>query len=290
MRSARTESGARTRRTPRSATPRRNCHISQAQPALECARVPAPLFSPATRCAIFLLFLACLTSLSAQPADTITRANQEYNAGHFPEAIELYKTASVAGETSAALFYNLGNASFRTGDLGQAVLNYKRALALEPQHPEAAANLRLARDKARALELRPAWWDTWIGRGSPNQYSVAVAASFWVALFAFAALLLARRRSTPLRLISLLSLAIFLFSLAALWAVENGKNGRALAVVTAKSIEARVATADNASSVLMLPPGSEVKILSTRGDWIYAALPNDLRGWIPTSSAERVRL
>jgi len=39
-----------------------------------------------------------------------------------------------------------------------------------------------------------------------------------------------------------------------------------------------------------LPAGSEIKILSTRGDWIYAALPNDLRGWIPAASAESVRL
>jgi len=41
---------------------------------------------------------------------------------------------------------------------------------------------------------------------------------------------------------------------------------------------------------LALPPGSEVKIVSTRGDWIYAALPNNLRGWIPAKNAERVRL
>jgi hypothetical protein len=42
--------------------------------------------------------------------------------------------------------------------------------------------------------------------------------------------------------------------------------------------------------VLLLPAGSEIKILSTRGDWSYAVLPNDLRGWIPAPSAERVRL
>ena len=76
----------------------------------------------------------------------------------------------------------------------------------------------------------------------------------------------------------------------ALYALETGRHGRALAIVTGEKIEARVATADNASSVLALPPGSEIKILSTRGDWIYAALPNDLRGWIPAGSAERVRL
>ncbi|MDQ2660118.1 MAG: hypothetical protein M3Y03_06830, partial [Verrucomicrobiota bacterium] len=61
-------------------------------------------------------------------------------------------------------------------------------------------------------------------------------------------------------------------------------------IVLAKSTDARLATADNAGTVLTLPPGSEIKILQTRGDWIYATLPNDLRGWIPAKSAEPVRL
>jgi hypothetical protein len=41
---------------------------------------------------------------------------------------------------------------------------------------------------------------------------------------------------------------------------------------------------------LLLPAGSEIKILSERGGWIYVALPNDQRGWIPANSAERVRM
>jgi hypothetical protein len=42
--------------------------------------------------------------------------------------------------------------------------------------------------------------------------------------------------------------------------------------------------------VLALPAGSEIKVVSQRGDWIYAMLPNDLRGWIAANSAELVRL
>ena len=72
--------------------------------------------------------------------------------------------------------------------------------------------------------------------------------------------------------------------------LETGSAGRDLAIVTKKNIQARLATAESAGAVLLLPPGSEIKILSTRGDWCYAALPNDLRGWIPAQSAERVRL
>ena len=85
----------------------------------------------------------------------------------------------------------------------------------------------------------------------------------------------------------------FLFggcALYALYTVENGTRGDSLAIVTGKNINARLATADNANSVLALPAGSEIKILSNRGDWSYAALPNNLLGWIPTKSAESVRM
>jgi hypothetical protein len=71
--------------------------------------------------------------------------------------------------------------------------------------------------------------------------------------------------------------------------MENGNRGASLAIVLGRNIEARLATAENANTVLALPPGSEVMLLSTRGDWSYAALPNNLQGWIPTRSAELVR-
>jgi len=83
------------------------------------------------------------------------------------------------------------------------------------------------------------------------------------------------------------ALAISIFGI---YTLDRGTKGHAVAIVTGKNVQARLATADTAKSVLALPPGSEIKILSTRGDWTYAALPNDLRGWIPAKDAERVRL
>ena len=99
-----------------------------------------------------------------------------------------------------------------------------------------------------------------------------------------------RRRWRSYLAVSLLLGLMGGLSLFAIVTLENGARGNALAVVTGKDVEARLATADNAKSVLVLPAGSKIKILSERGDWIYAALPNDQRGWIPASSAERVRM
>jgi len=90
--------------------------------------------------------------------------------------------------------------------------------------------------------------------------------------------------------ILLVMLLVFVGTTFAIWQLERGSNGAALAIVTGKDIQARLATADTANAVLALPPGSEIKVLSTRGDWIYAALPNNLRGWIPAKNAEQVRL
>lgn len=239
--------------------------------------------------ALCLLTLFGTGRVDAADNDPIAQATNEYNAGNFRAAAEQYQAAVNAGTRSAAVFYNLGNASFRAGAFGQAILNYERALILRPQHPEARANLHLAQDKARALELKPQWWDQFVTRATSRQLSLTASVSFWVAAFCFTAWLMARR-GAGIVLLAFCALVIGGGALAALYALETGRSGRHLAIVTGEKIEARVATADNAGSVLALPPGTEIKILSTRGDWIYAALPNDLRGWIPAGSAELVRL
>ena len=237
-----------------------------------------------------MIWLVVTSSVLAQSGVEFTKANQEYAQGHFKEAVAGYDALVHAGQWNANLFYNLGNAYFRTGDFGRAILNYERVLALDRHHPEATANLQIARDEARALELQPSRLERYLQFASANQYSVAAAVAFWLMIFAVAAVILARRRSTVLMGLSVGCLVVCAFAAWAVYTLELGSEGRALAIVTGKDVQARLATADTANSVLALPPGSEIKILSTRGDWTYAALPNDLRGWIPAKDAEPVRL
>lgn len=239
---------------------------------------------------LLALLLVFTNAAHAQQTEAFAKANEEYASGRFRESIELYDGIVRSRHFSAALFYNLANASYRAGDLGRAILNYERALALEPHHPEAEANLRLVRDKARALELRKSRVERAAIRVTSTQYAIIAAVAFWIAAFALTAWLFRRRRSPALALLSLAALLIAGAAGFALYSLETGATGRALAIVVGNKTDARLATADNAGTVLSLPPGSEVKILSTRGEWIYAALPNDLRGWIPAQSVERVRL
>jgi tetratricopeptide (TPR) repeat protein len=240
---------------------------------------------------IAFLFCALATpSLFAQADADFAKANQEFAQGNFKEATSGYEALIRAGQWSANVFYDLGNAYFRTGDFGRAILNYERALALERHHPEATANLQIARDEAHALEIQPGSLERYFQFASINQYSIAAATAFWLAIFAMFAWIFKQRRSARAIAVLICCLLVLVVALYAIFTLERSSKGQALAIVTGKDVQARLATADTSNSVLALPAGSEIKILSTRGDWIYAALPNNLRGWIPAKNAEQVRL
>jgi len=244
------------------------------------------------RLCLTIMAIACFLTGALVAADesTFAKANQDYAEARFPEAAEGYESLVQSGHRNATIFYDLGNAYYRLGSFGKAILNYERALALDPRHPEADANLRLARDEARALELRKDWSDRYASVATVKQCTMAATVAFWFALFLIAHLFLSRRRSAGRIAFIAVGLLVSGVSMFAISTMEDGTRGNALAIVTGKETEARLATADNAKSVLLLPAGSEIKILSERGDWVYAALPNDRRGWIPASSAERVRM
>jgi tetratricopeptide (TPR) repeat protein len=248
------------------------------------------------RTRFFLLIfcgLFCLTSIGraqTEAESVFKKANAEYAAKNYRAAIQDYESLVKGGHWSASVFYDLGDAYFRVDDTGRAILNYERALALQPEQPEAEANLRFVREQSRALELTPNWAEAHLAFLTADQYAWIAAIAFWAAAFVFAGLLFAKRRAVVWIFVLVLLLALGGGSVFAISEFENGSGGRDLAIVTKGEVQARLATAENAGTVLVLPPGSEIKILSTRGAWSYAALPNELRGWIPADSAALVRL
>ena len=243
-----------------------------------------------TRIVVVLALLFAGTGISkAQSNSQFLKANQEYAAGDFNAAATDYEELVRSRVDTPNLFYNLGNAYFRKKDFGRAILNYERTLALDPRHPEAQANLRIARDEARALELIPSRLERNLEFATANQYAIVAAIAFWICAFCLAALIFNRRRTGGTIALSTLSLLICASAIFAAWELKQGKSGPGLAIVTVVSADARLATADNANRVLALPSGSEIMVVSQRGDWIYAELPNNLKGWIPAKSAETVR-
>ena len=77
----------------------------------------------------------------------MAEANQLYEAGQYQEAASAYQSMVDAGADDGALYYNLGNACYKSGDLGRAILNYRRAQIIDPRDSDIETNLQIAREQ-----------------------------------------------------------------------------------------------------------------------------------------------
>ncbi len=108
---------------------------------------------------VFLLEGGYLTVSFARDnmADTFFRANKEYNAGQkamaerekeeaagkFEQAVKLYEQLLASGFKNGQIYYNLGNAYYRLGMPGKAIIYYRRAEKLLPRDADIKANINL---------------------------------------------------------------------------------------------------------------------------------------------------
>jgi tetratricopeptide (TPR) repeat protein len=221
-------------------------------------------------------------------AKDFERANVSYGQGKFSDAKRIYESLVRDGHSTAALFYNLGNAEFRLKNPGAAALDYERALALEPSHPEANANLAFVRDQTGAKFFARDWRDRLVADLDANVYAWVAAVAAWIAFFSLSIIVLKLRADNTAAWLALTACA-FVFGYA-FFAIRHFEKDAALAVVTAKSADAHYDPADNSTLAATLPAGSRVRILEQRGEWTYCTLPDNNRAWIPSKLIERVRL
>lgn len=232
-----------------------------------------------------LLLIALRTMCPAMDAGgLLAKANQLYAEEKFAEAKTAYGQTLADGPRASAL-YNLGNAHFRLGDLGQAILAYERALALEPGFAEAAANLKFTREKAAARIAESAFWESPMLRlRTPLAFRMGEAC---IALSILAALWGSTRRERRGWLWAAVGVQCLIACLGATtWLAV--KRHAEFAVVTGSATDARAEPADRASLAEALPAGSRVRVLAAHGAWTHCLLPGGGRGWVPSNAVETI--
>lgn len=244
------------------------------------------------------------------------RGNQLYEAGEFEEAVDVYQEAVAGGAVAPELFYNLGNAHFKTGDLGRAVLNYERSLRLAPRSPDARANLALVRSMLRDRQfiqepgaLRRAV--SWLNRRLNTRESLLLTSILYTALLLVAIVFVFRE--TPLvskvySRVSLLSPGRFLgldktqdfilamATLALLLAVSgtsayvkyHAVRSRSAAIVVEEEVPVYSGPNTEATLQFRIHEGTRVSVGETRPGWVRVRLPGDLSGWMVEGSTERI--
>ncbi len=117
-------------------------------------------------CPVIQLFGATATTPGNDWEETLFKANQAYKDERYQEAEEGYQRLLDAGHKSGHLYYNLGNACLRQGEIGRAILAYERARILMPREADLLFNLRYALDQRQDVV--------------PEDRSMLTTAFFWL--------------------------------------------------------------------------------------------------------------
>lgn len=227
------------------------------------------------------------------PEEIFERGNRAYDAGRYEEAAEAYRTVQRYQIEDPRVEYNLGNAEFRLGNLGRAILHYERARRLDPSDSDLQANLAYARslrlDRVPEPE-RPAVL-AWLARRLDRLGSDRVA---WIllALAWLACALLAWGLAVPGRwrarhgwaLAALLSLLVILGG--SWYGIEQRQAGNPKAVVVARLAEVLAGPGTNNATLATVHEGLDVEVWAEREEWLQVRLPNGVSGWVSRESVE----
>lgn len=224
------------------------------------------------------------------------RANTAYINNDFRTAAALYERIAAEGLQSGKLYYNLGNARFKEGSLGRAILSYRRALALDPRSEDARYNLRVAERMTKdRIEAVPEFFLTgWLRECrallSGTAWAVCSLAALGGLLAAVLLFLLSRRllwRKTGFyAACALLLLAFATFCFASSDRRERLRN--ATAVVLAESVAVKSSPDRSATDLFVLHEGTTVEISGELGAWCEITIADGKRGWMEQAKLERV--
>lgn len=133
---------------------------------------------------IFIAIIALVGSIAAAAAAVSpSMADSAYNKEMYGEAVELYRQVLAEQGSSADVYYNLGNALYRQGKVAGAVINYERALRIDPGHSDARANLKFVNSR---LEDKPEDNNSFLTRLHHSIVTSATANAWaWISLCAF---------------------------------------------------------------------------------------------------------
>jgi len=238
-----------------------------------------------------VLSVAFAGAVAASPADELRAANQLYDAGKFSDAIAAYEKVE---PKTANLFFNLGNACFREGQIGKAVLNYERARRLSPRDPDILANLKFAQQKLGVDEVNapPKAWQRFlrsiIDSRTPSEWSAFELAGIWLTVLAIGLAIWLRWARTALLVVSAAAFAWLAASAAALSYHVIDERTAPKAITLAKETEARFAPLPDSTVHFKLGEGTAVSIKEDRGEWLFIERADGQQGWVRRDAVERI--
>ena len=241
------------------------------------------------------LLLGWFLPLCAQES-TLKEAEEAYAKEDYTQAIELYESVLKSYGESAMVYYNLGNAYYKAGKVAPAILNYERALLLNPGDSDTRFNLQVARQKTvdKIEPIGEFFLTRWIGTVE-DVYSADGWAKWGVASFVlFIGCLVLFFFSKWIRLKKIGFFAGICFLLISLVAnlFADGQQDKLLhradAIVFASTVTVKSSPDASGTDLFILHEGTKVTIKSTLGEWSESQLEDGNVGWMPSKEIQQI--
>jgi len=278
-----------------------NAHYEQAVSvitAIDSSMKKGVSAAPAATLLALLLMLPLGAGAAESYPDSLWKAGVDaYSAGQWAQAAADWTDLTATGLRSKELYYNLGNAWFKAGQIAPAILNYERALRLDPSDSDVRYNLEFARAQTqdRIDEVPEFILKTWT-----RKLSYLLSSNAWAGLSLFLlALTLAlvllfllgptvsARRAGFFTGIAALLLTLMCWGFARSLKSAAERHDDAIVMRPVSSVTSSPSS-DAAKSLFILHEGTKVKVLDEVSGFTDIELADGRRGWIATSDIERI--
>ncbi len=241
-----------------------------------------------------LLLIVFSINVSGNTAEQFDKANLLYRSGNYKEAARSYESLLAGGYISSALYYNLGNAYYKMDNFPKAIINYERALKLNPSDEDISFNLRLANintvDKIEPIPklFYEQWWENFISIYNDTNWSKLGIAALWLAfifsvIYIFGNSILMKKTGF---FISLIFLATGIFLLSTAGIQHHRLTSNKSAVITETSAYIKSSPDEKSTNLFMLHAGTRIDIIDELKGWKKIRIANGNVGWISDNEIE----
>ncbi|WP_133547613.1 SH3 domain-containing protein [Salegentibacter sp. 24] len=242
----------------------------------------------------FLVLVSVLAQ--AQNSELFKEANQAYASDNFETAIAKYEKILENGETSVAVYYNLGNAYYKLNNVAPSIYYYEKALQLDPTDEDVQNNLKFA--QSMTIDDIPNNEETGLQKRinqliSTFSYNTWAYLAIGLSVLFVTLFLLYYFSHTPLRKRVLFGLAVFIFLLGCTSVIfafqqQEIQFNNQFAIIFAEEAAVKNEPSPRGEAAFKLHAGTKAKVLENYQGWVKIELPNGTQGWIENNNLKRL--
>jgi len=240
--------------------------------------------------------IGCTFLVASQPEDTLQKGNVYYREGAYDKAIEEYKKLVDEGYIGTSLFYNLGNANYRIGKIGYAILYYEKALEISPSDEDVKHNLDFAHlstvDRIQPLPrfFLFDWWETLLGLFSYNGWAYVVFVFYLLVILLAGAYSYSKTvKQQKIFFFSAIS-GVFLLAFSISLLVIKINRGASLknGVIVEQVVTVKFSPDSQSTDAFVIHEGLKVNLEDQLDKWVKIRLADGKVGWVEQNFVEQI--